>query len=73
MNGPHRFNLSLHYHAGEIDTCWRLIGGTGAVETSTSGCPSLPRSVQNLIESPTGDFKLVSVGFLLGSFLLMSF
>jgi hypothetical protein len=70
MDGPHRFNF--HYHAGEIDTCWRLIGGTGAVEMSTSGQPSLPRTEQKPIESPPGDFKLVSVGFLLRNFLLMS-
>jgi hypothetical protein len=69
MDGPHRFNLN--YYAGEIDTCWRLISGTGAVEMSTSGHPPLPRTAQKLIESPSGNFKLVSVGFLPSSFLLM--
>jgi hypothetical protein len=71
MDGPHRFNLSLHYHAGEIDTCWRLSSGTDAVEVSTSERSPLPRTAQKLIESPPGDLKLVSVGFLFSSSLLM--
>jgi hypothetical protein len=61
MDGPHRFNLSLHYHAGEIDTCWRLSGATGPIEVSRSEGLSLPRSGQKFIEMPTGDHKLVSV------------
>jgi len=45
------FNLSLHYHAGEIDTCWRLMGETCAVEVSTSKQSSL-RGTQKLTEAP---------------------
>ncbi|KAH8755441.1 hypothetical protein F5882DRAFT_49452 [Hyaloscypha sp. PMI_1271] len=55
------FNFSLHYHAGEIDTCWRLSGGTGAFQDSTSERSPLPRTAQKFIEPSSGDPKLQDI------------
>ncbi|KAE9369791.1 hypothetical protein N431DRAFT_560535 [Stipitochalara longipes BDJ] len=52
------FNLSLHYHTGEIDTCWRVSRGTEAFQVSPSERSPLPRATQKVIEPPPGDPKL---------------
>jgi hypothetical protein len=53
----------LHYHAGGIDTCWRLGGEIGAAKALTSAQSILPKTGKKFIKSSLGDDELVSVGF----------
>lgn len=56
----HRFNLNLHFHAGETDSCRGLVGGSEAAEAAKNKEPSHPKIAPKIVEISERNIGMVS-------------